>query len=242
MNSTPIRALPGQVIGLRQARRYERPGLYPIFAIAGGSEPAGDPAPTPTPTPVPPPAPSPAPAPAPTPAPTPADPANLWDDPAKAKAEIERLRQENGKARTTAKEQAAQEARDELLKQLGLKPDGTENVDPDKLAKQLADKDSALLALQRETAAAKSARTAGADVDALLDRRSFVDDLNKLDPTANDFTTKLDALVKAAIEKDPKLKQAQAAGVSGGQFAGGTGEGTTRPTSLGAAIKAATGS
>ena len=164
-----------------------------------------------------------------------------WDGkveslPPAVKKLIDDARAEAGKARVAAKEQAANEARDELLKKLGLKPDGSEEVDPDALAAKLASKDAQLLSLQRETAAAKAARKQGADVDALLDRRSFVESLDDLDPADDKFEAALDDLVKKALEKDPKLKQAQAAGVSGGQFTGGSGEGKTRPTSLHSAI------
>jgi len=58
---------------------------------------------------------------------------------------ITEARADAGKARTTAKEQAAEEARTELLAKLGLNGDGTEKVDPDKLAEQLASKDAQLL-------------------------------------------------------------------------------------------------
>lgn len=151
---------------------------------------------------------------------------------------IKDAREDAGKARTTAKEQAAEEARTELLAKLGLNGDGTEKVDPEKLAAQLASKDAQLLQLQRSTVASKSARTQGADVDALLDSVSFNKDLGDLDPAADDFDKKVDALVKDALEKNPKLKAAQAAGRSGGDFTGGSGEGNARPKSIGAAIAA----
>lgn len=147
-------------------------------------------------------------------------------------------RADAGKARVTAKEQAAAEAREELLKKLGLTKDGEEAPDPEKLAAQLASRDAQLAELQRERVAEKAARKLGGDIDALLDSRSFATKLGHIAPEAKDFDTQVEALVKAALEENPKLKQAQAAGVSGGQFTGGTGEGKARPTSLGAAIKA----
>jgi hypothetical protein len=47
------------------------------------------------------------------PAEPPAASANPWDDPKAAQAEIERLRRENGAARTNAKAQAAEDAKKE---------------------------------------------------------------------------------------------------------------------------------
>lgn len=149
-------------------------------------------------------------------------------------------RAEAGKARTTAKETAAQEARDELLKKLGLTKDGEPVRDADALAKELADKDSKLADLTREREAEKAARKHSGDVDAMLDSRAFKTSLDLLDPAADDFTKKVDALVEKTLKDNPKFKTAQAAGVSGGNFAGGAGEnGKARPTSLGSAIAAA---
>ena len=155
---------------------------------------------------------------------------NLWDDPAKAKAEIERLRKENGNARTSAKQQAAQEARDELLTKLGLK-DGDKPVDAEELARQLAAKDTDLSAkdqkiraLTVENALSKAARRAHADEDLLIAVLAHKGTLNDLDPSEKDFTKKLDALVKAELDENPKLKAVLAAGASGADLTGGSGE------------------
>lgn len=147
-------------------------------------------------------------------------------------------RADAGKARTTAKETAAQEARDELLRKLGLTKDGEPAETPEQLAEKLASRETQLYNLRVETALAKSAKAHGGDEDLVTAVLAHSGQLDDLDPDADDFTSKLDALVKAAVEGNPKLKAAQAAGVSGGQFAGGTGEGKGRPSSLGAAIKA----
>lgn len=225
----------------------------PIYNIAGGSAPAGEAttppaaAPPVPPTPATPPAATPPAATPPAPAAPPAAAPPAGAPPASQKVEdlpdwaqklITDARADAGKARTTAKEQAAQEARDELLKKLGLKTDGQPDVTPEQLAEQLASRETQLYNLRVETALAKSAKAHGADEDLVTAVLAHSGQLDDLDPDADDFTSKLDALVRAAVEGNPKLKAAQAAGVSGGQFTGGTGERTGRPSSLGAAIKA----
>ncbi|MDQ0943277.1 hypothetical protein [Streptomyces sp. V1I1] len=227
-----------------------------IYAIAGGSgeggagsggnppaPPAGNPAP-PAPTP---PAPTP---PAPAPA---ADPwaSFQWDGkveslPAPVAKVITDARAEAGKARTVAKENAATEAREQLLKDLGLlKPD--ETPDPAKLAAELGEKDTRLAALAEsartqaiELAAYKAAGKHEANAAALLDSRSFLESVKGLDPTADDFADKLDTAIKAAVEANAQLRTGQAPRRGGGEFPGGPGT-TGRPTSLGSAVAAALG-
>ena len=82
----------------------------------------GDPAPKADPPA--PPAPAPAQPPVPTPPPSATPPApgsNLPDDPEELKRMVLSLRGENAKSRTTAKDQAAQSARDEVVKEIGKK-------------------------------------------------------------------------------------------------------------------------
>ncbi len=167
---------------------------------------------------------------------------NVWDDPAKAKAEIERLRAENAKDRTTAKQNAATEAKNgliqELGKALGLVKDGDTTPTPEQLTAQLAEKTSEATATQRELAVYRTAgQVPGADVNALLDSRTFLDSIKDIKP---DDTAALKAAVEKAITDNPRLKTAQAAGKSGGDLTGGTGEGKkTTPISLDAAVAAA---
>lgn len=154
------------------------------------------------------------------------------------------LRKENAKDRTTAKENAAKEAREQLLKDLGLlKPD--EAPDPAKLAAELGEKDTRLAELAASTktqaielAAYKAAGKHEANPTALLDSRSFMESVAGLDPTAADFSTKLDAAIKAAVEGNQQLRAVPGAPRrGGGDFAGGPGtEG--RATSLGQAVAA----
>ena len=130
-------------------------------------------------------------------------PANPWDDPAAAEAEIKRLRQENGAARTNAKAAAAEEARKELAQQIGkaLGLVADEPVDPAKLTEQLTAtqaqaKQAALeLAIYQSTPDATVAK-------ALLDSRSFLAKVADLDPTDG---VAIAAAVGEAVSENPAL-------------------------------------
>lgn len=154
---------------------------------------------------------------------------NLWDDPAKAKAEIERLRSENGKDRTTAKQTAAQQATDELTqklgKALGLIKDGDTKPTSDQLAAQLTEQATAAKQAQTELSVYRLAGKHGADADALLDSRAFLAKIAELDHTDTKAVTKA---ITDAITDNPKLKAVQAAGQSGADFSGGSGEQRTK--------------
>lgn len=132
-------------------------------------------------------------------------PANVWEDPEAAKAEIERLRKENGAKRTNAKAQAADEARKELAQQvaktLGLGEDETP-VDPAELTRQIEAEKAARRSTQVELAIYKAAAKAGGDPDALLDSRSFLATLDDVDPSDSDAVV---AAISAAVEGNPRL-------------------------------------
>jgi hypothetical protein len=157
---------------------------------------------------------------------------------------IRDARAEAGKERTTAKENAAKEARETLLRELGLlKPD--ETPDPAKLAAELGNKDTRIGGLEGtvrtqaiELAAYKAAGKHEANPAALLDSRSFLKSVEGLDPEASDFATKLDDAIKAAVEGNTQLRVGLVPRRGGGDFPGGPGT-TGRPTSLGQAVAAA---
>jgi hypothetical protein len=163
--------------------------------------------------------------------------AAIWEDPAKAKAEIERLRAENGKDRTTAKTKAAEDARNELTqtlgKALGLIKDEGEKPDPAKLTQQITETAAAAKQAQTELAVYKAAGKSGADADALLDSRAFLAKIADLDPSK---TADIEKAIKEAVTSNPKLKTVQVAGASGADFSGGSGESAKQPTSLEDAI------
>lgn len=168
----------------------------------------------------------------------PAEPAGKVEElPAWAQKLISDTRTEAAQHRTgkTAAEQKQADLMEGLAKVLGLKQD--EPLDPAKLQQTVSEKDAALRARDVELAAWQAADRAGAKAAALLDSRSFVETVSKLDPAADDFTTKLDAAVKAAVDANPLLKAGQAPARGGSEFPGGPG-GDSKPTSLQDAIAA----
>lgn len=136
--------------------------------------------------------------------------ANVWDDPKTAEAEIKRLRQENGAARTNAKAQAAEDARKELAntigKALGIVEDGAE-TDPAKLTESLTASQREAKQARVELAVFRNAAAAGGDPAALLDSASFLAKVADLDPS--DSAALSDA-IKAAVEANPRLGAAPA--------------------------------
>lgn len=131
---------------------------------------------------------------------------------------VAELRKEAAKHRTEKKKTESQLAA--VLKALGV----GDEVDPDKLKTQLAEKDKRIRTLALEKAFGKVAEKLGADPDltlAVLHRKGVLDTLDADDAK---FTTALEAEVKAALEANPKLKatETKKAGDSG---TSGTGEG-----------------
>ncbi|MEU5974390.1 hypothetical protein [Streptomyces sp. NPDC047315] len=158
-------------------------------------------------------------------------------------------RSEAAKSRTTAKANAADQARQQLAqeigKALGLVKDNAP-ADPAQLTRTIGEQTSRITDLETtartqtiELAAYKAAAKHGADPAALLDSRTFLTSVNGLDPNADDFTTKLDDAIKAAIEQNQQLRTGQAPRRGGGDFNGGPGATPQRPTSLGQAISRA---
>lgn len=168
--------------------------------------PAAPAAPTPATDPAAPPAEPLAPAAAtPTPAaPTEPPKANPWDDPKAAQAEIEKLRKENGAARTNAKAQAADEARNELAqsigKALGLVKD--EPVDPAALTAQLTTEQAKAHQATVELAVFRAAADAKGDPSALLDSRAFLAKIADIDPAD---TAAIASAITAAVAENPRL-------------------------------------
>jgi hypothetical protein len=134
---------------------------------------------------------------------------NVWEDPDAAKAEIERLRKENGASRTNAKQQAAEDARKELAqtigKALGLVQD--EPVDPQELTKQLTASQAAAKSAQVELAVFRAAAGTDADAAALLDSRAFLAKVADIDPSDSAAIT---AAIAEMVETNPRLGKAGA--------------------------------
>ena len=148
---------------------------------------------------------------------------------------IKDARADAGKSRTTAKAQAAQEARDQLVKDLGkalglVKDD--EKLTPEQLAKQVSEAKDAAKQARVELAVYRGAgkKDVGADPDALLDSRGFLAKLADLDPDAKDFDAKVATAMKDAVKNNPKLKASQAGAGSSSvdHGSGGSGEKTQR--------------
>lgn len=138
------------------------------------------------------------------PAADPAAPAsNPWDSPESAKAEIERLRRENGTDRVNAKAKAAEEARIEqaqiIGKALGLIKD--DPIDPGVLAEQAASATASARQAQVQLAVFRTA-PAGTDVTRLLDSISFGQKLAAIDPADH---VAIAAAVGEAVAADPSL-------------------------------------
>lgn len=163
------------------------------------------------------------------------------DLPEWAQKVIRDARSDAASNRTKATEAATQHQSlmEKLAEALGVKKD--EAPDPEKLAKDLGAAQGQAREAVAELAVYRSAGKQNGNADALLDSRKFSAALGKLDPNADDFTAKLDALVKETVESDPKFRAGRAPGRSGAEFTGGTGGGA-KAKSLTDAISAHYGS
>lgn len=150
-------------------------------------------------------------------APKPAPPAEsvekVEDLPAWAQKIITDTRKEAGDYR--AAKNAETERVNAILKAAGIE---TEEPDP---ATLLTQSQTEAAAAKRELAVFKAAAAAGADPVKLLDRNSFTSTIKDIDPSDGDA---LKAAITAAVEADNTLKAVRAAGASGVEQTGGTGE------------------
>ena len=147
---------------------------------------------------------------------------------------IREAREEAGKARVVAKRNAADEARQELLasisKAIGL-DEGEQPPTPEQLTEQLRQTTGELTSAQEQAASAaielhifKTAQRLGANADALLDSRAFCDTIDSLDPSDPEaFNKAVEKAINEALGRNPNLR-AQAAGRSGADLNGGSGE------------------
>ncbi|MGK5531542.1 hypothetical protein [Streptomyces sp. URMC 129] len=156
---------------------------------------------------------------------------------ARLEKQLADARQDAAKARTNAKQQAADTAVKDLtaklLTALGHTPEGDKPPTPEQLMEQLKEKDSAAAKAAADAAASRLEalvlRTALAeriDGDRLLDSRKFLAAVEGLD--ASDPAKHREAIVKAikdAAQADASLTLAPAPPASGGDLTGGTGTG-----------------
>lgn len=153
------------------------------------------------------------------------------EDPAATVARLQKeLKQANAdaaKARTNAKKQAADEARTEIVqelgKALGLIKDEETPPDPAALKAQIEKATAAHRETAVELAVYRGASKYGADPDALTDSRAFLKSIAGLDPSDEEFAKKVQAAIKKAVDDNPKLKAAPAAPPrASGDFSGST--------------------
>jgi len=147
------------------------------------------------------------------------DPAPEWDGkveslPAGAQKLITDLRKADGDERIAAKTLAA------IQKALNPDAKGDEKPTADQLTKALTERENDAKQAKTELAVYKASAKHGADADALLDSRGFLAKLGDIDPTNEKA---IDKAIKDAVENNPKLRLARAAGQSGADF-GGPGE------------------
>lgn len=153
-----------------------------------------------------------------------------WNDPAKARAEIERLRRERGDERIQAKKNAADEARKELLASLtqALDPEAAEKGEQltlEDATSKLTEASEQIVNVKRESAVIAEAWKLGVD-PARLDYLQFQlaknSDFKSLDIESADFAGKLSTVISSEIAKDSTLKLSGAAIASGVDQHGGS--------------------
>lgn len=131
--------------------------------------------------------------------------------PAWAQKALRDARADAAKSRTTAKQTAAEEARQELTTQiaraLGLGED--EEVDPADLTAQIEQAQAVAWKSGVELQVHRVASRLGGNADALLDSLTFIDSLDDLvdvDPRSSEFSAQLEAKVQAAMEKNQNYR------------------------------------
>ncbi|MFD3902975.1 hypothetical protein HXS80_20515 [Streptomyces sp. CB04723] len=143
-------------------------------------------------------------------------------------------RAEAGKTRVTAKQKAAQEAREELLAQFTALIDPSKGEQPataEQLTQQLTQSQQQARQTAVELTVYRTARDAGGDPDALLDSVQFVRSLADIDPTD---TAAVTAAIQAAVTANPKLGTAPAGPARGGTDFTGQQGGTVTPAQFAA--------
>jgi len=148
-----------------------------------------------------------------------------FDDlPAETQAEIRALRREAQRFREEAKG-SADKARQELLSEVGkLLGGGSTEMTPEELHSRLDKVSTERTGAIVELAVHRAASKVGGDPEALLDSRTFLTRVGKLDPDADDFSAKVAEEIKAAVQDNPRLGSGAPATRSGGEIGGASGE------------------
>jgi hypothetical protein len=135
------------------------------------------------------------------------------------RAEAARYRTGTETAARTAAEKAQQELVDRIAVAAGLKKDAA--TDPAALTQQLTQAQEATKATERRLAVFSAAADTQ-QATALLNRLDFTNSIAGIDPSD---ATAIAAAVQAAVNADPSLKTARAAGASTVSGTAGSGEG-----------------
>ena len=153
------------------------------------------------------------------------------EDPAATIARLQKeLKQANadaGKARTNAKKTAADEARTEIVQELGkalglIKDDKDAPPDPAALMAQVEKARTEHREAVVEIAVRDGAEKHGAHAKRLTDSRSFMRSIKDLDPADEGFQKAISAAIKQAVADDPHFRASQAPARSSGDFSGST--------------------
>lgn len=157
--------------------------------------------------------------------------------PKRTQREIKKLRREGQRkadeARTARQERdAARDTAQKISKLVNGESD--DDADPDKLTERVTSLTDENRVLRVERAAERAVRKHDGDVDAVLDSRSFADELSKLDDTSDTFSDDLDGLVKKTVASSERYKAASSKPPRGGSGSGEHGGRKTdeRPKSL----------
>lgn len=154
-----------------------------------------------------------------------------WNDPAAARAEIERLRKQNGDERVNAKNAARDEGKNEaqtalakaLAPLLGIELPGEQQATPEQLAEQIAKVAGERDAATYDAAVTRTAYELGVD-PTKLDYLAFkLSKGEKLDTASPDFSDKLKTSITALMAEDATLKRPGAVGASGVENLAGSG-------------------
>ncbi|MFI9824421.1 hypothetical protein ACIHFC_28815 [Streptomyces sp. NPDC052013] len=135
---------------------------------------------------------------------------------ARLQKELKTANADAAKARTNAKKQAADEARTQIVQELGkalglIKDDKDTPPDPAALTAQIEKATAAHRETAVELAVYRGASKYGADPDALTDSRAFLRSIKDLDPSDEGFAKAVSAAIKKAVDDNPKLKAASPA-------------------------------
>jgi hypothetical protein len=135
---------------------------------------------------------------------------------ARLEKELKAANGEAAKARTSAKKAAADEARTEIVQELGkalglVKDEQDAPPDPAALTARIEQATAAHRETAIELAVYRGASRYGADPDALTDSRAFLSSIRGLNPGGEGFAKAVNAAIKKAVDDNPKLKAVPAA-------------------------------